>query len=297
MTKKMKSIKQDNSPTLLIKLREQFKGEIDGRIKEGNMLLDQVKNQITNFETLEKARSEYYAWDDYNAELIKQSFNKSENEYYLSYTSRPILMGTIGHVPSIKEQINTHYNNIKGKIDRLEKLKNKIELIPLSTNLAFQNPPKVNEFHSASAYSKVFIVHGHDSEAKTEVARFIEKLGLEAIILHEQTNSGMTIIEKIEAFTNVNYGIILYTPCDTGSKMGDTSNSKPRARQNVVFEHGFLIAKLGRKNVCALVKGNTETPSDISGVVYLPFDEHNSWQFRVAKEMKASGFDIDLNNL
>ena len=143
----------------------------------------------------------------------------------------------------------------------------------------------------------MFIVHGHDELARTQVARFIEKLGFKAIILHEQTNSGKTIIEKIEEYTDAGFGIILYTPCDVGAKMGEETNLKSRARQNVVFEHGFLIAKLGRKNVCALVKDDVEKPSDISGIVYLQMDDNEAWHFRVAKEMKASGFDIDLNNL
>ena len=143
--------------------------------------------------------------------------------------------------------------------------------------------------------TKVFIVHGHDELAKTEVARFIEKLNFEAIILHEQVNAGNTIIEKIEEFSNVGFGIILYTPCDVGAKYGEEENLKLRARQNVLFEHGYLIGKIGRKNVCALVKNKVETPSDISGVVYIPMDDHKAWHIAVAKEMRNSGYDIDMN--
>ena len=121
--------------------------------------------------------------------------------------------------------------------------------------------------------SKVFIVHGHDEAAKEAAARFVEKIGLEAIILHEQASSGKTIIEKIEANSNVGFAIVLYTPCDEGAPKGKKDHLKPRARQNVVFEHGYLMAKIGRKNVCPLVKGDLETPTDISGIVYPPMDE------------------------
>ena len=145
--------------------------------------------------------------------------------------------------------------------------------------------------------SEVFIVHGHDDLAKTQTARFIEKLGLKPIILHEQINSGKTIIEKIEEFSNVGFGIILYTPCDKGCKNGEESNLSSRARQNVVFEHGYLIGKIGRQNVCALVKGNIETPTDISGVVYVSMDSDESWHLKIAKELKIAGYNIDLNNL
>lgn len=144
--------------------------------------------------------------------------------------------------------------------------------------------------------TKVFIVHGHDNEAKQTTARFIEKLGLEAIILHEQASKGMTIIEKIEDNSNVGFAIILYTPCDVGKSIieGDLN---PRARQNVVFEHGYLIGKIGRNRVCALVKGNIEKPNDISGVVYIDMDNHESWKMQLAKEMRSAGYTIDMNKI
>ena len=145
--------------------------------------------------------------------------------------------------------------------------------------------------------SKVFIVHGHDNAAKEAVARFIEKIGLEAIILHEQASVGNTIIEKIEANSNVGFGIVLYTPCDLGASQEKKDQLKPRARQNVIFEHGYLIGKIGRKNVSALVKGDVETPNDISGVVYIKMDEADSWKYAVGKEMKACGYDVDLNEI
>jgi len=144
--------------------------------------------------------------------------------------------------------------------------------------------------------NSVFIVHGRDDLAKTEVARFVEKLGFEAVILHEQVSSGKTIIEKIEEYTNVGFAIVLYTPCDQGGLAGG-SQRKFRARQNVVFEHGFLIGKLKRENVCALVKDDVEIPNDISGVVYISFDNHAAWRLAVAKEMRQAGYAVDMNKV
>jgi len=145
--------------------------------------------------------------------------------------------------------------------------------------------------------SKVFIVHGHNEEVKIKIARFIEKMGFEPIILHEQASSGSTIIEKIEEYSNVGFGLVLYTPCDIGAKKTETPQFKSRARQNVVFEHGYLIGKIGRNNVCALVMGGVETPNDISGVVYVSLDESDAWQISVAKELKRSGYHVDMNKL
>lgn len=144
--------------------------------------------------------------------------------------------------------------------------------------------------------TKVFIVHGHDELAESNVGLFVRKLNLKPIILHEQANEGKTIIEKIEAHSDVGFAIVLYTPCDVGGKHEDEVDLRPRARQNVVFEHGFLMGKIGRSNVAALVKDSSiEKPNDVSGMVYIDMDPHKAWEMKLAKEMKSSGYDIDMN--
>lgn len=159
------------------------------------------------------------------------------------------------------------------------------------------NPSGIENRSIGIENTKVFIVHGHDDLAKTEIARFIEKMEFEAIILHEKASVGKTIIEKIEQYSNVGFGVILYTPCDVGAEASKEPNLKPRARQNVVFEHGFLIGKLGRANVCALVKDSVDTPNDILGVVYIKMDISGAWKMGLAKEMRESGYDIDMNRV
>ena len=142
---------------------------------------------------------------------------------------------------------------------------------------------------------KVFLVHGQDNEVKQTVARFLEKLGLEVIILHEQVNAGMTIIEKFEQNSDVAFAVVLMTPDDIGSLAADKDNVRFRARQNVIFELGYFMGKLGRKNVCALLKGDIERPSDYDGIIYIALDPNDGWKILLAKEMKESGILIDLN--
>jgi len=145
---------------------------------------------------------------------------------------------------------------------------------------------------SAQAASKeVFVVHGHDDEAKNEVRVYLESLGLIPIILHMQASSGMTIIEKIDHYSNVGHAVVLYTECDLGAKR-NSANFSWRARQNIVFEHGYLIGKLGRSRVTALVKGNVEVPNDISGVVYVPMGASDQWKTGLLNELKATGYLI-----
>lgn len=149
---------------------------------------------------------------------------------------------------------------------------------------------------SSKTDNMVFVVHGHDEGAKQTVARFLEQCGFVAVILHEQADGGRTIIEKIEQYADVVFAIVLYTPCDIGREKNEKRGT-PRARQNVVFEHGYLIAKLGRERVCALVKQGVQTPGDIAGVVYKPMDSAGAWKTEILREMKSAGVVVDASKL
>lgn len=140
-------------------------------------------------------------------------------------------------------------------------------------------------------FSKVFVVHGHNGELRESVARLLEKQGIEAIILSEQANNGKTIIEKFEEYGDVSAAICLFTADDSGKANHFDVYSK-RARQNVVFETGYFIGKLGRKNVIIISDKNVEIPSDMQGIVYI---DSEAWQFTVMKNLKNMGFHIDLN--
>lgn len=137
----------------------------------------------------------------------------------------------------------------------------------------------------------VFVVHGHDQAMQQTVARFLEKLQLKPIILSEQASKGRTIIEKFEDHSSVRFAVVLLSPDDTGAAKDETP--KPRARQNVILELGYFIGALGRENVCALHKGGVELPSDLHGVIWVPYE--GDWQLALIRELKAAGIDIDLS--
>lgn len=144
--------------------------------------------------------------------------------------------------------------------------------------------------------NSVFIVHGHDEGAKHAVARFIEQLGVTPVILQEQINKGMTVIEKFEDFAErAGFAVVLMTPDDFGYPVTSEQDKRHRPRQNVVLELGYFTAKLGREKTFVLTKGDIELPSDIMGLVYEPMDKSEGWKIRLARELKACGFNIDLN--
>jgi predicted nucleotide-binding protein len=162
---------------------------------------------------------------------------------------------------------------------------------------ALRNAISYSERESGSmSIKRVFIVHGHNGEAKESVARFVEKLNLEAIILHERPNKGRTIITKFqEESDGVGFAVVLMTPDDEG-RAASAANAKPRARQNVVFELGFFIGKLGPGRVAALVKGDIEKPSDLDGVVYISLDSAD-WRVNLATEFRAAGLAGDWSKV
>ena len=142
---------------------------------------------------------------------------------------------------------------------------------------------------------EIFIIHGRDNEAKQMVARFLEQLKLETIILDEQSNQGLTIIEKFEKHAQAGFAVALLTPDDVGALQEDMENLKPRARQNVFFEFGYFIGRLGRKKVCALVKGDVEIPSDYAGVIYIQLDDNEGWKMKLLKELRDAGMDVNAD--
>ncbi len=142
---------------------------------------------------------------------------------------------------------------------------------------------------------EIFVVHGKDNGAKETVARFLTKLGLKPIVLHEQPNQGRTIIEKFERYAKVGFAVVLLTPDDSCADTDQPGNSRPRPRQNVILELGFFLGKLGRDRTFALLKGDVEIPSDYDGVLYIAMDDNGAWRMDLVREMKQAGLDVDAN--
>ena len=170
--------------------------------------------------------------------------------------------------------------------------KNEIELSkePLKPNIN-----KRIEKMETSESRRVFIVHGHEEEKKEVVVKFLEKLDLEPVILHEQPSHGVTLIEKFENYSDVVFAVIVLTGDDYGYPKGKPEESKPRPRQNVVFELGFLMGRFQGQRVCALHEEGLELPSDYRGLVFIPYDAGGIWKLLIARAMKTANIEVDLN--
>ena len=136
--------------------------------------------------------------------------------------------------------------------------------------------------------NKIFIVHGHDEALKYQLSDWLRKIGVEPIILHEQANGGTSsILDKLERESDVDCAIALFTADDVGSEKG--KELQPRARQNVVFEAGMFLGKLGKKRVIVLYEEGIESPGDLGGCVYIPADKYDGWKEKLRLEFDAMG--------
>ena len=168
----------------------------------------------------------------------------------------------------------------------------------LQTELDLAAPATaVPDQHGAPPSGRVFVVHGHDHGRKETVARFLEKLGLEPVILHEKPNSGRTLIEKFSDYADVHYAVVLLTADDIGRGRQEPDPPRPRARQNVILELGYFLGKLGRHRVCAIYEDGVEIPSDYQGVLFVAFDAQGNWRAELVRELKAARFEIDANKI
>ncbi len=202
-----------------------------------------------------------------------------------------ISMGPVPLAERLREWMDDHVR----ELDALRSMVDRLELFEVAPDVATQETPTAKD---ASLSTQVFLVHGRQRDSADVVARFVTKLGLEPVILDEQANEGRTILEKLETNAeDVGFAVVLLQADDYGR--GPSEENWPsdpnRARQNVVLELGFFVGKIGRARVAALTEPTVEQPSDILGLAYIPFDE--SWQLRLARELKHAYPDLDLNRV
>ncbi|WP_445431600.1 TIR domain-containing protein [Chryseobacterium indoltheticum] len=280
----------------LIVDEDMFIEQLRNRIERGKELLNyQVEVLRTQKDTFNKPYSiykdeeqsnflnDYTKWKQFNIELLKRSFDIAENEYVIEYKEAEHKVWA-DWVRERKDDIQRQISVFESIIERVplieKNLKNKrdVEVLKETTN-------------------KIFIVHSHNNEIKQTVARTVTTLKLEPVILHEQIDQGKTIIEKFEKNgAEVNFAIILLTADDEG-KAKIEKDFKVRARQNVVFEMGYFIGKLGRDRVFLLLENGVDKPGDLDGIVYTSLDNADGWKLKLVKELKAAGYKVTADNL
>ena len=247
----------------------------------------QIRRGLTLLRRLE-AREEtvaydHTAWHECNQRLLRLLIASYEvwQTYLRTVSSR---ISAPAPMPSPVQA-----DDLRTEVRELESVASKLGLS--ETDLAASVPAVSGR--ELPADDRVLIVHGRNEEAKEKVARFLMKLQLEPVLLDEQAARGRTLIEKFETQWPVAFVVVLLTGDDVGGPTSEPRKLRPRARQNVIFELGFSIAKLNRERVCALYEEGVELPSDFHGVEYKPLDAAGAWKAKLARELHEAGLRFD----
>ena len=251
--------------------------------------LQKALNELFELKKSSSGLKAIWKWNRDTKAAIRNTFGET-NSWFLEFpTLRPSFdLKSTNEVILLESDVSFMVKMLEGMIEEIRKSwKDDGQRKESSSNMD-KKSMDTNE---------IFIIHGRDNETKEAIARFLERLDLNPIILHEQSNQGRTIIEKFEQHAQVGFAIALLTPDDVGAHQEDARNLEPRARQNVIFEFGYFIGRLGRNRVCALTKGDVEIPSDYDGVVYIPLDDAGGWKIELVKELKGVGIDVDANRV
>jgi len=249
-------------------------------VREGRALLDPSSNAVYVHESFVK-------WVDNVANWLATA--KPDSGLSAAWSTLPmstLVTGRVCHDFPIDR--NRFQGSVRERLAWLAKLAQAASGTP-------QDREKVN---AQSPSGRIFVVHGRNDAVREKTARFLERLGLQPIILHEQPNEGRTIIEKFVEYSDVSFAVVLLTGDDRGGlKDHLLEEQKVRARQNVILELGFFLGKLGRRNVCALYEEGVEIPSDYQGVLFVKLDAEGAWQMSLAREMKAAKVPLDMNKV
>jgi predicted nucleotide-binding protein len=101
----------------------------------------------------------------------------------------------------------------------------------------------------------------------------------------------------------------LNQPTETIQPKQVTRDVKPALSRKIFIVHGHggelkeatarLLAQLELEpRVCAVHDIGVEMPSDLGGILYIPYDGASGrWRWDVAREIRAAGYDVDLNKL
>jgi predicted nucleotide-binding protein len=277
------------APALGLLALTQPRAKVDAQLHLRISLGKELQKRFSFREDMATYKSDVQRWRDYNLTLLQTLFTNQEIMLEYRRAAGPSRGGY-----TETEVLQTLHEDVDTQIAKLQSIVERLDLYPE----AVPTVAAPGESVGSGNRSKVFVVHGHDEGALQAMARFLETIGLQAIILREQPDQGLTIIEKFEACASeVGFAVALLTPDDLGGPVA-ASEQAVRARQNVIFELGYFAGSLGRGRACLLRKGNVEIPSDLFGVIYTDFDHPaEGWKVKLARELKAAGFKFDADKV
>jgi len=153
---------------------------------------------------------------------------------------------------------------------------------------------------ASDARRRVFVVCGTDSEMKQTITNALTKLKIVPVVMCEEPSQGKKIVERFADYEDIGFAVILLSPDDSVYIKDESPiKRKLRPRQDVVFELGFLLGKLGKSNVLVFFRecANFEIPTDFEGIKVTAFDDRESWKLALLRELTNCGYSVDAERI
>ncbi len=263
--------------------------------------LKEFREQMAHFkDPLKEFREQMAHFKDPLKELRKYTFNSSIKGLRVSSTSvfngsrikmEPFNNSSVNNTSNLEESIKPATTSISVPV-----ICDDILIEPEQEEITQSNRISNLTDTTHTDCKKVFIVCRKDEEAKQTVARFIEELGLEVIIIDEQPSGAKTRIEMLETYSeDVGFTVVLLTPDSIDKSKTGLTKCNSRSSQDVILQLGFMMGKHGRNQICFLSRGEFDLPPSLDGVNPVMMDYNNGWKFDLLQEMKISGMFFDTN--
>lgn len=177
------------------------------------------------------------------------------------------------------------HNNVDGR-PITEELTRTLEIYVDALAVALHTP------HPELQIDKnVFIVHGHDGQARAELENILFRNGATPKVLMTEDKNAESLLVALENLIRIcKAGFILVTPDDEGRLRGSNDDYVARARENVIFEMGLLFARFRQfQRVSVLLKEPTKLPSDLGGIAYERFARMADIETQIVTKLRGWG--------
>lgn len=243
--------------------------EIRDMIEKGRVL----QNSVIEFEKdLEQSKVGYYSWSKENEEHLRRIFATDDEAKRYKENFALVLKRKI----YLSDMVKDFRELVKSKVKHLEAIVNRLTIV---TDIDFDIHHDEISYLS-STDNKAVVLHG-SKKIRDFVAKVLEENQMEAVVLKDKSG----VIDDFDNHEDAHHFIVILSNDDIGAAKSKINNLKPRARQNVILELGYILGKIGSGKVIILYENDVEIPSVLRGVTTLKLTG-KSWQKKLAREIQ-----------
>ena len=261
--------------------------------------------RIRNGDDLDCARGIKLEWVQNCTDLLNQIFdNSSVADYVNDWVGKvfPEYAEFGNFVEQFYEEVDYRLNKLHLVLKRVEEAADTSGAAPSasaaptveeSPRKAKKNPqsaspasPNTESAMPATGNKVLFVSHGPKDPSSEAVLQFMQQLSM-AVIEADHTNG---LIDTLEGRNDMTFVVVM-------NVVDHVENGKGSLSESSIFKLGYCAGKLGIKRMCMMHSPTHPQIGDTQGISHVPVDPNGGWQLHLARQMKRSGCDVDLNRL